>query len=177
MALNRLPGRTDETVGVQGGAFSGLVAFQQSVRDVLAFAVLQQWPVIVLSDPDFSDWPLGEHAVVQSLSDWSTKGRSITLLASSYEFVQSHHARLVGWRRRWDHIVNCRKLGKQNAAGGVSIVPSAVWTPDWLLHRTVIETSVGWCTQSALRRSEMREEIDSCIKQSTPGFASSVLGL
>ncbi|MBK7656477.1 MAG: hypothetical protein KA207_15010 [Burkholderiaceae bacterium] len=177
MTLSRVSGAAGEPTAVKAGAFSGLAVFQQHVRDVLALAVLQQWSVIVLSDPDFADWPLGEHAVVKCLNDWSRSGRSITLLASSYEFVQSHHARLIDWRRRWDHIVTCRKFGNRNAAGGTSTVPSVVWTPDWVVHRKVIETCAGQCTQSALRRAELRESLNNCLKQSSPGLAASVLGL
>ena len=176
MESNQIPAEPAEGTSLSAGAFSGRTAFRQHVRDILALAVVQEWPAIVLSDPDFADWPLGEKAVVQSLHDWSKSGRSLIVLASSFELVLSHHARFVDWRRRWDHIVNCRRLGDKQGSG-VSVVPSVVWTPGWVVQRTSIEKCVGLCTQSAARRAEIRESLDNSLKQSTSGFAASQLGL
>lgn len=164
-------------IELQVGPFNGRETFRQNVRTLLGMAAVQEWPVLILSDPDFSDWPLDEKAVVQSLSGWSRRGRSITLLASSYVTVQSHHARFVEWRKRWDHIIHCRRLGELGRMDELAAVPSVIWTPDWVLHRTSLEKCLGLCTQSAVRRAELRESIDNCLKQSAPGFAASVLGL
>lgn len=172
---NSMPSaESNGTKDLMPGPFSGRETFRQYVRDILSTAASAQWPVIVLSDPDFADWPLAEKAVVQSLSDWSKSGRSLILLASRFDLVQAHHARFVGWRQRWDHIVTCRRFGSKNEASGV---PSLIWTPDWILHRTETENCVGVCTQSAQRKAELREIVDNCLKQSSPGFAASVLGL
>jgi hypothetical protein len=159
------------------GAFSGKDAFRQHVRDILAMAVVQQWPSLILSDPDFLDWPLGEKAVVKSLNDWSKKGHRITLLANRFDLVQAHHARFVGWRRTWDTIVSCRRIADKNTDAGLSVVPSGLWTPDWTIQRTSIEENSGICTQSVSRRVEIRDDIDNCLKRSTAGFSASVLGL
>ena len=57
------------------GRFSGRAEFAELVRQALAAAAAQGWREIILSDPDFEDWPLGERAVAQSLNDWSKNGR------------------------------------------------------------------------------------------------------
>lgn len=174
--MNLMSDNPIEVNGLQSGAFAGRDTFRQCVRDVLALAASQQWPEIILSDPDFADWPLGEQVVAQNLNEWSKTGRSLTLLASQYELVQARHARFVDWRKRWSHIVNCRRLSSRNGTG-IAAVPSVVWTPDWVVQRTAIEKCIGVCTQSLWRRTEIRETLDNSLKQSSPGFAASVLGL
>ena len=77
------------------GRFEGRQAFAQLVRDALACAAREGWREIILSDPGFADWPLGERAVAQSLQAWSAGGRRCVLLARRYDEVPRRHARFV----------------------------------------------------------------------------------
>src|SRR5690349_1272803 len=83
--------------------FEGREEFRQLVRDALACAAREGWREIILADPGFEDWPLGERAVAESLQAWSSGGRSIVLLAHDYDAVLRQHARFVQWRRQWSH--------------------------------------------------------------------------
>ena len=86
------------------GRFLGRVAFQQMVRDALACAAHEGWREIVVSDPTFEDWPLGEREVCTSLHAWARPGRQFTMLAASYDGVVRRHARFVAWRTTWSTV-------------------------------------------------------------------------
>ncbi|MEP7099141.1 MAG: hypothetical protein ABI781_01445, partial [Burkholderiales bacterium] len=61
-----------------------------------------------LCDEDFADWPLGERAIVELLTQWAASSRKLTLVARHFDEVARRHARWVAWRRDWSHIVSCR---------------------------------------------------------------------
>lgn len=173
---------TDATAGSAGdavpplpqGRFHGREAFQQLVRDALATAAREGWRELVLSDADFHDWPLGERAVVESLQAWARSGRRMTLLARSYGEVQRRHARLVRWRTTWDHILTCRV-----APGADPLdIPSAIWSPQWVLQRMDPERCVGVTGTEPERRVLLQELLAEWVRsKSAPGFPSTTLGL
>jgi hypothetical protein len=159
--------------GLAGGRFTGREAFQQTVRAVLSEAAAQAWPDIILSDPDFEDWPLGEAAVVQSLNDWSKSGRRLILLAHTFSAIQNRHFRFVRWRQTWDHITDCRRC----KAGESTALPSAIWSPAWLMHRLEGDRIQGVLSNEPSRRFQLRETLAECMRRSSPGFPASTLGL
>ena len=67
------------------GRFEGRKAFQQLVRDALAAAAREGWREMILSDPDFADWPLGERAVAEALNAWSVSGRRCIMLSRCWD--------------------------------------------------------------------------------------------
>ena len=159
--------------GLPSGPFAGRIAFQQLVRDALACAAREGWREIILSDPDFGDWPLGESAVAQSLQAWSAAGRRCTLLARRYDEVVRRHARFVNWRTRWSHIVEARGC----AFADPLELPSAVWSPGWVMQRLDVERSNGVCGSEPERRLTLRENLQAWLQKSSPSFAASTLGL
>src|SRR5438067_68905 len=90
------------------GAFAGVEEFRQIVRDALAAAAHEGWRELILCDASFTEWPLGERAVAQSLNDWSKTGRKCILLARTWDDVMRRHARFITWRRTWSHIIEAR---------------------------------------------------------------------
>src|SRR4051812_23713055 len=122
---------TEPAEALPSGRFAGRKAFQQLVRDALACAAREGWREIILSDATFEDWPLGERSVSQSLHDWSASGRRCTLLARGYDDVVRMHARFVSWRRTWAHIIEARAC---HSADPLEL-PSAIWSPDWVMQR------------------------------------------
>lgn len=156
------------------GRFSGREAFQQLVRDALAAAAREGWREIILSDANFHDWPLGERAVVESLQEWARGGRRMTMLACSYDEIVRRHARLVRWRGTWDHILTCRV----SPAADPLDIPSAIWSPEWVLQRIDPDRCVGITGREADRRVLLRETLNEWIRsKSAPGFPSTTLGL
>lgn len=159
--------------GLLQGRFSGPREFAQLVRDALAAAAQAGWREIVLSDPDFADWPLGERAVAQSLQDWSASGRRCTLLARRWDEVARRHARFVTWRQTWSHIIDARGCPSADRAE----LPSAIWSPAWVLQRLDLDHGVGWCGSEPARRVELREQLDHWLTKSSPAFPATTLGL
>ena len=155
------------------GRFEGRVAFQQLVRDALARAAEEGWREIILSDPGFEDWPLGERAVDASLRTWSKTGRRITLLAKSYADLQARHHRFVQWRRDWSHIIEARACPSADALD----IPSAIWSPGWVMHRLDPVHCVGVADTDALRRVALREALVEWLGKSTVAFPAVTLGL
>lgn len=156
------------------GRFEGREAFRQALRDALAHAAQQDWPELILADADFRDWPLGERAVVDALQRWARSHRRITLLALDYDVIVREQPRFVHWRVRWEHIVSCRKALTPDPRA----LPSALWSPHWVLSRIDPQRCVMVAADGADRVVLLREQLREWIEhRSGPGFASSVLGL
>ena len=155
------------------GRFAGRLAFEQRVRDALSCAAREGWQEIILSDATFLDWPLHERTVVESLQDWSRSGRHMTLLATRFDEVTRYHARFVAWRNRWDHIIDCR------VSRGAAVVdfPSVIWSRDWFLHRLDPQRCSGVCSDDREGNVLLKQALDEAIRESSPGFAASTLGL
>jgi hypothetical protein len=160
--------------GLPSGRFSGREAFTQLVRDGLAAAAREGWSEIVLSDANFHDWPLGELAVIESLQQWARGGRRFTMLACTYDEVMRRHARFVRWRGTWDHIITCRRSPEADPLD----LPSALWSPAWVLHRIDPLRCVGVSGAEPERRVLLRESLNEWLRgKSSPGFPSTTLGL
>ena len=164
---------TPPAVTLPVGRFGGPAEFAQLVRLAFAAAAGQGWQSIILSDSTFEDWPLGERAVAQSLNDWSMSGRKLIMLAKNYNEVTRRHARFGVWRRTWSHIVDCRA----NTAISQDDFPSALWAPGWMLRRLDLARSTGISTSEPARRVALKEQLDACLKLSSPAFAATTLGL
>lgn len=153
--------------------FEGRDDFRQLIRDGLDHAARDGWREIILSDPSFVDWPLGERAVMDSLLAWSHSGRRITLLARRYDDVARQHARFVQWRGRWSHIVTAMGCSSADPLE----VPSALWSPGWVMERLDIDRCNGYCGSEPERRLLLRERLAEWLAKSSPAFPSTTLGL
>lgn len=153
--------------------FEGREEFRQLVRDALATAARDGWRELILSDASFEDWPLGERAVAESLQQWSQAGRRMVLLAKRYDLVVRQHARFVQWRGRWSHIVSASACPSADALD----LPSAIWSPAWVLERRDIDRSNGYCGSEPERRVALRERLEEWLQKATPAFPATTLGL
>jgi hypothetical protein len=155
------------------GSFVGRVAFDKAVADALACAAREGWQEIILSDATFLDWPLRERSALESLQAWSKSGRHMTLLATRFDEIIRHHARFVVWRQTWDHIIDCR------VCHGAAVVdfPSVIWSRDWFLHRLDPQRCSGVCSDDRERNVLLKQMLDEAIRESSPGFPASTLGL
>jgi hypothetical protein len=155
------------------GAFVGRLAFQAGLRAGLAAAAQQNWRELVLADPDFADWPLGERATIEALQAWSAAGRSLVLLAQHFDVFGREHARFVQWRRLSSHVVDAR----QCRGPGLPAVPSALLAPGWYLERIDLVHGRGVCSRAPEARRALRERVDECLRHSRAAFSASVAGL
>jgi hypothetical protein len=155
------------------GAFAGPQEFAHWVRSALHRASEDGWSQMVWSDPNFEDWPLREQQVVQSLDAWARRGRKLTMLARRFDAMARLHPRFVAWRQRWDQVIECRVCRDISDAH----MPSALWSPVWVLRRTDVERCAGSAGFEPRRRRAVQEELEERKRQSTLGFSASVLGL
>ena len=153
--------------------FEGREDFRQLVRDALATAARDGWRELVLSDATFTDWPLGERAVIESLNSWSKSGRHCTLLAKRYDDVVRMHPRFVQWRGTWSHIITAVACPSADALE----LPSAIWSPAWVMERRDIERSNGYCGSEPDRRVALKEGLAEWLRKATPAFPATTLGL
>ncbi len=160
-------------ISLPTGRLLGREVFVQTVRDALACAASEGWKEITLCDATFEDWPLHERAVAESLQAWSKTGRRMRLMATRFDVVQRQHARFVRWRQTWDHIIDCRVCRSADPLD----FPSAIWSPNWVMHRIEPVSSVLLCGTDAQRRLLLRETLQEWERNSAPGFAASILGL
>jgi hypothetical protein len=167
MSIESVPARLPQ------GRLQGRSIFQQAVRDALLQAAREGWSEIVVCDASYADWPLGERAVAEALQAWSRGGRRFVMLAMSYEGIPRWHARFVKWRQTWDHIIECRVCRRSDALA----FPSVFWSPSWVMQRIDTEQDVLLCDHEAARRVALRQLLDECRRDSSPGFPASVLGL
>jgi len=171
--MTSVPDSSSPGAELPSGRFEGRVAFQQLVREALACAARDGWREIILCDADFHDWPLGERAVIESLRSWSASGRRCTLLARGYDEVVRRHARFVTWRQTWSHIVDARGC----ASADPLELPSAIWSPGWVMQRIDPERSNGVSGSEAERRVLLRETLQEWLAKSSPAFPATTLGL
>lgn len=155
------------------GRFEGRVAFAQRLREALNCAVQEGWPEIMVSDATFEDWPWREREAVDLLRAWSKTGRHFTMLASRYDVVERDQARFVTWRKKWSHIIDCRICRTVDPQD----FPSVLWSPHWTIQRFDLRLSTGVCEGSPERRVALKEVLDEHLRNSTPGFAATTLGL
>ncbi len=156
------------------GKFEGPNEFADLIRLAFAHAAQAGWRELVISDASFSDWPLGERVVIESLSAWAQRGRKLTMLAKNYDEIIRRHPRFATWRTTWSHLIECRGCPKADPME----VPSMLIGSGWMLHRFDTLRSVGVAGSEPARRVSAAEELREWLdRKSTPAFASSTLGL
>ncbi len=152
-----------------------LAEFQDALRDAFAVLAHADCREVWISDPTFADWPLGERAVVESLSGWAMSHRRMTVLALRYDEVPRRHPRWVDWRRQWAHVVDCRTADEFDAAD----VPTVLLIPGVLVLRLITgDNTVRGSLSTDLGDIERaKETIDAMTQRSHPGFPATTLGL
>ena len=160
-------------VPVPQGRFAGREAFGQLVRDALALASDQGWRELVFCDPNFEDWPLHERQTLELLNAWARAGRRFRMYATQFDSVVRYHARFVGWRRTWGHIIECRVCRQVDPVN----FPSLLWSPHWAMQRLDPVRCTGVSGIDPERLVQIRELIDALHQTSSPGFPATTLGL
>ena len=152
----------------------GRRAFEDAVRDAFAEAAAQGWRELYLCDPDFAHWPLGESAVVDSLTQWMGGNRRLTLIALHYDELPRRHPRWVRWRALWAHAVDCR------AATEIAIddMPALLLAPGALTVQLDDPLRFrGRITRDPADAVLAREMIDAILQHSVEALPVTALGL
>lgn len=157
------------------GRVDGWRDFSDRVCAALAWA--SQMPCdLILSDPDFKAWPLGQRAVVEAFQAWAlghSSGRVRGLLADPEPFVRAH-PRWLDWRQRWSHRVEffCADDDVKDQ------VPTLLLVGDVLglkLHDARLGRGTWSRDPDTLKR--WRDEFDVILQRSSTSLPVTTLGL
>jgi len=148
--------------------------FHDAVREAFALVADQGCREVFIADPNFADWPLGERAVIESLTRWAYAHRKLTVLAQSFDEFPRRHTRWVTWRRQWTHVVECRALAEADAGQlqGLFLAPGLVTLR--VLDPEHYRASLSFDPADAIR---VRDNLDALLQRSEEAFPATNLGL
>lgn len=167
MGLEPLPATTRR--------IDGRVEFQAAVREALEQVAARGDPELILCDPDFADWPLGERRTIAAFESWANSRRRLFVLAGRYDEVVRLHPRWVEWRRTWAHIVECRALVEHEAATCPTVLLAPTGPLVLRLHDGQRLRGI-WSTEPR-DATQAREFFDALVQRSTESFGATTLGL
>ena len=148
--------------------------FQAAWRDALARIAQQGCREVWFVDHDFSNWPLGERASCELLTQWALARRSLVLLAANFDSVQRLHPRWVTWRRQWSHLVQCRQVDPSD----VDLIPTMVLAPGVLSLRVHDPVNFrGRVSFDLADEVRDRDDLDAFLQRSHAAFPVTTLGL
>lgn len=87
--------------------------------------------------------------------------------------LAARHARFVSWRRTWSHIVACRKM----AVAPAENLPSALWSPGWVVERLDLPHCTGMAGAEVARRTMLKERLHDALLKSSAALPATTLGL
>ena len=158
----------------EAGLIQSRAEFHTALRGAFAHAASAGSREIWLSDVNFSDWPLGEREVVDSLSQWVASTRRLTVLAHDFEDLARRHPRWVTWRRQWSHVVTCRTNAELEADDIPTLLVASgtvtVRLSDAVHHR-------GRVSHDRAEELRCKELLDAVLQRSEEAFPASSTGL
>ena len=153
---------------------TGRTEFQAALR--AAFAAIATAPCreLWLCDENYADWPLGDRATVDLLTQWAASSRRITLIARNFDEVARRHPRWVDWRKTWSHIVSCR-TNSELATGEMPTIFLAAGTLSVRLSDNVHHR--GRASRAKVEEIACKEHIDAVLQRSEEAFPATTTGL
>jgi hypothetical protein len=175
MALSVDPERIATTQSdATGGTIDGRPEWLSALRRGFETAAVSGSRELLLCDPDFTDWPLGEQAVVEHLSAWVDARSKMVLLAAQFDGVAQRHPRWVEWRRHWEHVVECRCVTTIEP----SLIPSLfVVHGTWNGRLIGVERHRGSWSREAISERYCRDAFDAVLQRSETCFPATAIGL
>ena len=148
--------------------------FHDALRESFALIAAQGCSEVFIADPSFADWPLGDRAVIESLTRWAYAHRKLTVLAQNFDAFARRHTRWVEWRRQWAHVVDCRSLAEDDAGklSGLFLAPGLVTLR--VLDAEHYRASLSLDVADAIRA---RDGLDALLQRSDEAFPVTTLGL
>lgn len=127
-----------------------------------------------LVDPDFTDWPLDEPAVLDALSAWLRQGgRQLHLCGLHFEATAQRHPRLARWRRDWTHAMAVHRPSEGGLPAAVrGLLAAPLWlqyldAPDWRIR----------CFTEAVHARAVHAQIADFLQRCEPAWPATTLGL
>ncbi len=148
--------------------------YHEALKEAFAFVADKGCREVFIADPRFSDWPLGERGVLESLTRWAYTHRKLTVLAESFDEFPRRHPRWVEWRRQWSHVVECRAVDEADAGQltGLFLAPGLLTLS--VLDPQHYRASLSFDPADSTRR---RDALDALLQRSEEAFPVTTLGL
>lgn len=148
--------------------------FHDALRQSFELVADEGCREVFIADPTFADWPLGERAVIESLTRWAYAHRKLTVLAQNFDDFTRRHPRWVEWRRQWAHVVECRALADDDVGKltGLFLAPGLVTLR--VLDAEHYRASLSFDPADAIR---VRDNLDALLQRSEEAFPATNLGL
>jgi hypothetical protein len=157
-----------------GSLITTRAEFHAALRSAFDEAAEKGARELWLCDENFADWPLGERAVIERLTQWAASNRKMTLVARQFDEVARRHPRWVEWRRNWSHIVSCR-VNEELASGEFPSILLALGTATVRLSDTVHHR--GRYSREKAEELRCKEQIDAVLQRSEESFPATTTGL
>ena len=173
---------TDEQAPVTG-IFEGRAAYADALRETLLGLCAQGCREIFCVDASFVDWPWSDRAVLDALSQWAGRGRTLRLMALQYEDARRRHPRFVQWRTTFDHCVDAREHepepeGKGAPAAALFGARDGAGAEPYRSVRLLnTELARGVISVQAGDRLRLEQWFDALAQRYEPAFPASTLGL
>ena len=148
--------------------------FVDAIRSSFALAAQDGAREIAIVDPTFTDWPLNDPSVIDSLAGWVDSRRSLTVFAYSFDEFARRQPRFVEWRRQWAHAVRCRNDPELEAEQVPTLLLATDVTCVRLLDRV---RHRGTVSSRPVDMTECRETLDALLQRSVEAFPVTTLGL
>jgi hypothetical protein len=155
-------------------AISSRRDFHEALRGAFEEAAQRGYRELWLSDPDFSDWPLGERSVVESLQAWVGSRRRLVLAATNFDALVRQHARWLAWRQPWSHVVQCCTNSELEAGD----MPTLLLAPEMLCVQLVDRVHHrGAISREPPDLVRCQQLFDAVLQRSEPAFPVTTAGL
>lgn len=165
-----------EHVTVQPGVFQGEVNLRQGLRQSMIYACEQGAKTLIMSDVDYSVWPLSNQQVLAALSSWassSSNQRQLIMMAATYTLIEEQHNAWKRWRQTWSHRVQCLQIRQEFDPH----LPLVFWSECVRLTVRNRETVTGHLSYDTRDIIPARVTLDEQISRCEPAFPVSVTGL
>jgi hypothetical protein len=145
----------------------------------LQWAVSQGCRELFAWDADFVEWPWSEAPVLEALTAWAQRGRTLHLLALDYEDLQRRHPRFVRWRRDFGHCVVAKAADPELRpdAGPQSLLVMRAATAGRCLRLFDKGLWRGEVSEEPAERLLAMEWFDAMTQRSSDAFPATTLGL
>jgi hypothetical protein len=166
-----------EALNLEAGRAEGWSAIAAVLEAQLLHALQSGARRILLLDPDFTQWPLSSPALLEAVQVWARGGqRRLELMAPDWTACARRHARLLAWRRGFDHLLQIRSFDPAEA--GVDWPCALLVVQDGVVLR-LLELEHGRAVWSHLGtdRQIALETFDAIAQRSSPGWPLTTLGL
>jgi hypothetical protein len=161
------------------GIFEGRVAYGEALRTTLLALCQQGSREIFCVAPSFVDWPWSDPAVLDALTAWGRRGRTLHLMAHQYEDLRRRHPRFVQWRTTFDHCVDAREHEPEGEEGrgpeAALFAEGGEQQRSLRLLESVLARGVLSAQPAVSLR--LRQWFDALAQRSEPAFPASTLGL